>query len=525
MDWTIQDWTTTRCLIGVIRMDMPSKRKLALLFGAGFIFALSEPLILLASGKDLGGAFWPMAKRSLEWTYFLREYHSLIFAFFLIAVPYSYYRSSKASNLEKVIAVIITGIVFGLLFIFTLLNWAYYRDAFLLLPTTYGFIILCSVLIISGIPRNPFKDSKDRFSNIAHILLVLVAVWLISPGITAMAGLSPSPPKLEIEKGMYEVEIFDYEYPMPEEVSSIQGDYEEDVVFSVYLALPKDHDEMMPLAIILHGFANPFFESYVDWVETLASRGTAVAFIQYPSDVMPPGHDTYELHEEDGMSNHPYHIPRAIAIDAALEFMVTLLPENVNSDFLLVGGHSLGAGYAMLALDWALENNWGNQALFVSLEAPYARPVQEHLQINTTRIPDNFLAHVAVSEDDMSVSECFGVHHQDLLGEGALFIEIPSDRHGFPRLVASHYLQATEAHDDLADWGFYRRVASQSNWLVASLEGNETSESKYRNQLIDSEELRYMGKWSDGKSVMQLRAYGNAISSDDYEHCEDWIGP
>ena len=204
---------------------MPSKRKLALLFGAGFFFALSEPLILLASGKDLGGAFWPMAKRSLEWTYFLREYHSLIFAFFLLAVPFSYYRSSKASNLEKVIAVIITGIVFGLLFIFTLLNWAYYRDAFLLLPTTYGFIILCSVLIISGIPKNPFKDSKDRFSNIAHILLVLVAVWLISPGITAMAGLSPSPPKLEIEKGMYEVEIFDYEYPMPEEVSSIQGDY------------------------------------------------------------------------------------------------------------------------------------------------------------------------------------------------------------------------------------------------------------------------------------------------------------
>ena len=32
-------------------------------------------------GNDLGGAFWPMAKRSLEWTYFLRENRSLIFAF------------------------------------------------------------------------------------------------------------------------------------------------------------------------------------------------------------------------------------------------------------------------------------------------------------------------------------------------------------------------------------------------------------------------------------------------------------
>ncbi len=459
-------------------MDLPSKRKLGLLFGAGFIFALLEPIILLALGNDLGGAFWPMAKRSLEWTYFLRENHSLIFAFFILAIPFSYFRSDKASNLEKVIAIFVTGFVFGLLSIFMLLNWAYYRDAFLLLPTTYGFIMLCCAMIIRGVPKNPFKETKDRFSNIAHILLVLVAVWLISPGITAMAGLSPSPPKLQMENGQYEVEINDYEYPMPEEVSSIQGDYEEDVVFSVYIALPKDHDGMMPLAIILHGFANPFFESYVDWVETLASRGTAVAFIQYPSDVMPPGHDTFELHEEAGMSNHPYHIPRAVAIDSALEFMTTLLPENVDSDFLLVGGHSLGAGYALLALDWALAKDWGSKALFVSLEAPYARPVQEHLQIDTTRIPDNFLAHIAVSEDDMSVSDCFGVHHQELLGDGALFIEIPSDRYGFPRLVASHYLQATEAHDDLADWGFYRRVASQSNWLVASLQGDEISESK-----------------------------------------------
>ena len=48
-------------MIGVDRMEMPSKRRLALLFGAGFILALLEPLILLALGYDLGGAFWPMA--------------------------------------------------------------------------------------------------------------------------------------------------------------------------------------------------------------------------------------------------------------------------------------------------------------------------------------------------------------------------------------------------------------------------------------------------------------------------------
>jgi len=512
-------------LIGVVGMDMPSKKSLALYFGAGFILALLEPLILLALGDDLVGAFWPMAIRSLEWTQFLREFRSLVFAFFLLVVPLSFYRSKNASNLEKVISVTITGFVFGLVFIFILLNVAYFRDAFILLPTTYGFIILCTTLIIGGAPNNPFKEGREKVNRSLHLLLVLFAVWLICPGLSAMAGLSPSPPKLQLEEGQYQVTTTSYEYPMPEEVSSIQGDYEEQVIFSVYLSLPEGYEGDMPLAIILHGFANPFFESYVDWVEELASRGVAVAFIQYPSDVMPPGYDTFELHEEDGMSNHPFHVPRAIAIDSALEFMITLLPTNVDSDYLLLGGHSLGAGYALLTLDWALEKGWGNQALFVDLETPYARPVQEHLQINTTSIPDNFLAHIAISEDDMSVDDCFGVHHQSLLGDGALFIEVPSDRHGFPRLVASHYLQASEAHDDLADWGFYRRVASQANWLVASLDGDIVAESTYRNELIDSEELRYMGEWSDGKAVEPLRTWSEAITSDKFDHCEDWTGP
>ena len=99
-------------------MEKPSKRVIALLVFLGFLLALLEPLILLLMGDDLGGAFWPMAKRSLDWTYFLRDYKTVIFAFFLLAVPYSYYRSQKASNLEKTIFTIIIGVVLGLLAIF-----------------------------------------------------------------------------------------------------------------------------------------------------------------------------------------------------------------------------------------------------------------------------------------------------------------------------------------------------------------------------------------------------------------------
>lgn len=506
-------------------MDVPSSKRLTSYFLCGVLIGLLEPLILLVMGDDIAGALWPMANRSLEWTFFLREWRTEVFALAIVSVPFAYIRSYNSSGLEKTISALILGVTFGLLLIFSLLNIAYLRDAFLLLPTIYGFIILCTVLIIGGTPKNPFNNDNDTKNRTTHILLVLLAVWLIGPGLSAMAGLSPSPPELDFDDGKYSVSTTVHEYPMPEEVASIQGDYEEDVTFSVYLTLPEGHDGEMPLAIILHGFANPFFKSYVDWVEAISSRGVAVVFVQYPSDVMPPGYDTYELHEEYGMSNHPFHIPRAVAIDAALDFAATIIPQNVNPEHLMIGGHSLGAGYALLTLDWALERGWGNESLFVDLEAPYARPVQEHLQINLTGLPDEFMAHVAISEDDMSVDDCFGVYHQSLLGVNALFIEVPSDRYGFPRLVASHYLQATETHDTLADWGFYRRVIHQSDWLVARTEGNLSMADYSASMLVDSEELRHMGEWSDGTDVKELGVWNDALNSSEFEHCKSWSGP
>ena len=244
-------------------MDVPSSKRLISYFFCGVLIGLLEPLILLAMGDDIGGALWPMANRSLEWTFFLREWRTEVFALSIIAVPFAYIRSPNSGGLEKTISALILGVTFGLLLIFSLLNIAYLRDAFLLLPTIYGFIILCTVLIIGGMPRNPFHKDNNTKNRATHILLVLLAVWLISPGLSAMAGLSPSPPELDFDDGKYSVITTIHEYPMPEEVASIQGDYEEDVTFSVYLTLPEGHDGEMPLAIILHGFANPFFKMFI----------------------------------------------------------------------------------------------------------------------------------------------------------------------------------------------------------------------------------------------------------------------
>ena len=129
-------------------MEEPSNRRLVILTVIGFTIAISEPVVLLALGDDLAGAFWPMAIRSLEWTMFLREWRTGVFAILLVLTPTVFVRCNNSGSWEKVIACLLLGLFTGLTVIFSLLNMAYLRDAFILLPTTYGFIILFSVLII-----------------------------------------------------------------------------------------------------------------------------------------------------------------------------------------------------------------------------------------------------------------------------------------------------------------------------------------------------------------------------------------
>ena len=482
------------------------------IFGLFIVFI--EPIIYLLSGDDIGGALWPHAYRTLIWTGILRDYNKMVFVILLLSTAISFLLMKRESLWKTRISLALLGSLFALVTIFFLLDMAYFRGGFLLLPTVYGFMLLILIL-------NSIKEIKINL-NLAGIIF---AVWLISPGLSAISGLAPSPPPSEdVKLGEFEFSTSIHPYPMPIEVENIRGDIEADIVFSIYLTKPTNPSGEMPLAILIHGFANPGFSTYEDWAAQLASRGMMVAFIQYPSDVTPPGWDTYSLVEQNGMSNHPFHLPRAQALEAAINYLPSILDSEVNTDHLYIGGHSLGAGYALLVMDQTIEMGWANSSLVIDLEQPYARPVQDHLQINSS-VPNNFIAHIAISEDDMSVNDCFGVAHQKLLGSSALLMQIPSDRYGFPRLVASHYLPAAETHDTLADWGFYRRVGHQADWIIAqaNLDTQSIDESYLR--LIDSDDFRDMGEWSDGTPVNEITTWAEAINSPEFEHCQTWVGP
>ena len=97
--------------------------------------------------------------------------------------------------------------------------------------------------------------------------------------------------------------------------------------------------------------------------------------------------------------------------------------------------------------------------------------MQETLQPDLSGMPDETLVQIGIPQDDMSVGTCPGAFHQQLFAtlpdERNQLLEIQSDLYGFPRLVASHYLQTDPAHDTLSDWSFYRRVDAQADYLVA----------------------------------------------------------
>ena len=533
-------------------LNSPFLHPTALVLGA--VIALSESIYLLLLGEPIQNAIWPQAIRTLAWTFFLRQHIATITVLSAIILALSIWvaiRKQKGVQLHPLAIVcllMLIGAIFASWIIFLLMDIRYIRGAFLLLPTIYGVLLLSAAIAVKGPPHLPKREQSktEKTYTVLHLCTIFFAAWLVMPGIPALIGIAPSPPDTPsmgygAQPGPFDSASIQYPYPIPELVSEIQGPTEEDIEFSVYLHLPQLPSdpgiEGVPLAILFHAFNNPSIESYSDWIDHLVGKGMVVAYIQYPTDVRPKEADTFTLVEENGMSNWPHHVPRMHALQSAMDLLQERIDDTTRDDFvnqtlgelkilpqhLWIGGHSLGGAYSLQALQMALDKQWGNQTLVVDTEMAAARPVQENWLPNYTNLPENTLVHLVVSEDDMTVGQCDSVHHIELFNmvddNHTLLIYIPSDRYGFPRLVATHYIPANEAHDTLADWAMYRRIDAQADWVVAHSRGDlNTADFAYAN-LIDTPMLSNMGKWSDGTPVLPLQVYSNPSESGLFASC------
>lgn len=526
---------------------------------SGFVVSIIQPIILFLSGKDVNDAIWPHAYRTLQTTMWLRE--NLTLMFFLVLLMFfaslvsvkNKFKGKTLHHIHRSALLFVIGLISGFIVLYFLLDFFYLRGAFLLLPTMYGAILLTSILSVSGLPTLPLRDpGKSAVGSITHLLGVFFAAWLVMPGIPAMVGFAPSPPEVPkigygAEPGPFETTMTIHAYQMPNEVEEIIMDREQDIEFSVYLTLPELPENItlqsIPLALLSHGWGYPIYEEYTDWITHLSARGMAVAFIQYPSHIDPIIPDGLVGEDVEGASNYPHHEYRALAIASALDTVneialseqrhssVDLALNNVTIDasHLWIGGHSLGGAYTFIQLYEAMEREWGNQTLFIDIESGWTRPNQEHLQPNFSRMPDDTMVHLARGVDDMTVDACYSVHHQqafsDLPNEHVLYIELQSDLYGFPRMVGTHYLPTNSVHDILADFGVYRRIDAQADWVIARSRGDTITEDWAYQHLLDSELLRSMGKWSDGTDVLPLLVYEDALNDyEKFEYCNDFEG-
>ena len=529
------------------------------IIGLGLLAAFVQPIVLILAGKDINDAIWPHAYRALQATMLLRSHLTVMFLcsllmFFasLVAVQ-NHVKGKQLHVVHQRSLLFILGLFSGFTILYFLLDVFYLRGAFLLLPTMYGVILLCCVLSVGGLPTLPMRDSKQSaLTSMVHLLSIFFAAWLVMPGIPAMIGIAPSPPDAPrigygADPGPFGTTMTVHPYAMPAVVAGMILDDEADIDFSVYLTLPELSSDLplenVPLALLSHGWGYPVYEEYTDWIAHLAARGMAVAFVQYPSHIDPPIPDGLEGEDIEGASNWPHHQYRAMAIASALDTLqevalseerhssVELALGNVTIDpsHLWIGGHSLGGAYTFIQLYESLERGWGNETLFIDIESGWTRPNQIELQPNFSRMPEHAMVHIARGVDDMTVDACYSVHHQqafsDLPDEHVLYIELQSDLYGFPRLVGSHYLPTDSVHDRLADYGVYRRIDAQADWVVARSRGDTITEDWAYNHLIDSDLLRSMGKWSDGTDVLPLLVYTDALNQHkQFEYCTTYEG-
>ena len=537
----------------------PSRFIDCLIVFSGFLASIIQPVILLFSGKDVNDAIWPHAYRTLQMTMILRDNIEIMIFLALILFTISivfitYQIKGKSNNLIiQRILLFLLGLNCGFIMLYFLLDIFYLRGAFLLLPTAYGIILFSTLLIVGGVPRLPTIESRYQFATRSlHLLGVFFAAWLLMPGIPAMIGIAPSPPEKPIigygaNPGPFNTTMTIHPYLMPEEVEQIILSQEQDVDFSVYLTLPELSEDLpldsIPLALLSHGWGYPVYNEYTDWISHLSAKGMAVAFIQYPSYIDPPIPDGLTGIDIEGASNYPHHEYRALAIASALNTLQDVALDNsrhetvnlalgnvsINPSHLWIGGHSLGGAYSFIQLYESMERGWGNETLFIDIESGWTRPNQIELQPNLSRIPSDTMVHIARGVDDMTVDACYSVYHQQVFNflpnEHVLYIELQSDLYGFPRLVGTHYLPTDSVHDILADFGVYRRIDAQADWVVARSRGDYITEDWAYQHLIDSDLLRDMGEWSDGTEVLPLLVYQDALNTvEKFEYCETFEG-
>ena len=462
---------------------------------------------------------------------------------------------------------IIIGFLLAKVVIFVLIDLAFFLGAILTLPFIYGACLLAVAISKCNADtvflgwlerfRSPEGNKKPTLSesrSIARgVLVIVIGLWLIVPVAPAIIGALPTPPDspssgwgaLEDSYTVSEVVIHYDSLPELAAQWAAPGDNPENwkvYVFAPNIAATGEENLTVGIAVFLHGYQGEDVAVYRDTLATLAASGLLTFYPQYISDYdtsLTESHTPEYLNSTSDHPQHPVrydmawqrfeHASRMVGVDwgdgadpagdsTAKGDVWDALGEStiVDRQHLWIGGHSMGVGTTFHVLSELLERGWGSQSLVVGLEAPWVSSSDPEWSGDMSMLPDHAVVQIAEYETDNRVHQCigrFGHYRMDTrddtvpMPEGqVLHLFVPTDFHGFPRLIASHYLQATILRDALADQAYYPRLEAQATYVAAgAAENTQQQQAAWEYLSGENGEMQDLGEWSDGVTVSPIR--------------------
>ena len=461
-------------------------------------------------------------------------------------------RSEPAEQAYKLFTSFVIGWGLSRVIIYFLLDLAFFRGSIAILPFMFGTVLLAGVAGNLTINASKLKGEITPsvvIRKIPILSVLLVSLILTLPNLVAVAGLLPSPPERPTEgygsaDMPYEVQEFSLTPDFPDNMTSWWDDWANEQEWNVHIFVPVGlTSESVGVAVVLHGYQGEKVEYYRDTMLSLAGQGLVTIFPQYVSDMdLSSIPADFELNYTLGGSDHPQHLPRytmaLYGVDAGLEFINSdtgisdvLGTTELNTDHLWIGGHSMGVGTTFYVLSELLGRGFGSQSLVVDLEAPWIHATQEDLTGNMSQLPDHTLVHVVEYEDDIVVKKCIGRwQHARLTARDqspplpsnqVLFLQVPSDSRGFPKLMASHYLPSEFVRDSLADHSYYPRIEAQADFVASSAVGDMISADAAKSWFMNEGEMTDLGRWSNGVAVKPMKIVSSPLelSDGDWDAC------
>jgi hypothetical protein len=426
------------------------------------------------------------------------------------------------------------------------------------MPFVLGFFItllVINMLLTNTVLIDAIKQSiKEKKSNLnkTQILAVIEVGLLLAAGLALalpntwdMSGFAANQPEIESGQwGNMDSQYAVIEATIPVFTSQPEFQYwpsdDDGSEWNVHVFMPSITDsgvdsKQLGVAIYLHGYSGADVEVYRDTLELLASRGLVAIFPQYISDLDLSSIDKdFELIYEEGGSNHPQHqtrydmawlgITRAISAlnttaDGELAAILqqhTGTNTSLNLENLWIGGHSMGGGTTFSMLDRALDLGWGSSSLQISLEASWVHAQRDNpLRGNMSKIPDHTWAQITEYSSDYTVHPCQARWQHERISERdsslpindsqVQYLRIESDYYGFPRMMASHFIQASFIHDNFADLSYYSRIDAQAARISTQPQlftADSDLLSLAQSFLSDeNQQMTNLGQWSDGTQV------------------------